>query len=257
MALKHSTSITTINGWRLTATKKDSKFKFVPCLINPKLKDGVMKYQRIEGCSLERMIGFIVEVNRIEKLQFILYLDIGKARDKQRLVEAGDTDIFIYGEHGERERGWQLFTPQAVGEAIHPDWLKGFERQFQKKEEENLALTSRVELAKGRIKHIPMVDFDCACSEQNFQKAIEALLALGEKGGFLLKSGKSYHYYGIGLLSETRWHNLMKRCQKQELIGYDWPLLQLRDGFSGLRVSTSSTKSHLPQLIAKIGDFEF
>lgn len=206
-----------------------------------------MEYQKVTS-SLERMIGFMIVINRIKELQFILYT----TRERRRFIGMQDRDIFTYGEN---MPGRKFLLP--VGEAIHSDWIETLELWYQKEEEENLGLTSRVKLANGRIMHIPMIDFRCPCSEQNFSKVVKTLSVLGESRGFLLKSGNSYHYYGIKLLDEKRWRKFMKRCQGESIIGHDWPLFQLQDGFSILRISTSSAKPHPPKIIAKIGDFNF
>ena len=208
-----------------------------------------MRYQRIEGCSLERMIGFIIEINQIEKLQFIFFI----TRERKRLVKVNDKDVFSYKENKLRH----IYSLLPVGETILPDWIKTFGCWFQRKKEENFGLTSKVKLEEGQVQHIPMVDFMCPCSDQGPQRVVDTLSVLGEREGFIVESGKSYHYWGIHLLSEEEWRNFMRRRQTQEIIGYDWPFSQLQDGFSVLRISTSPTKPHLPKVIARIGDFEF
>jgi hypothetical protein len=74
-----------------------------------------------------------------------------------------------------------------------------------------LAACSRVILTSNRAAHIPMLDFRCPCSEQNV-KAIERMLTLiGCQEGILVESGRSYHFYGTSLLSETEWIEFMGR----------------------------------------------
>lgn len=145
--------------------------------------------------------------------------------------------------------------------SLHDDpphfWITALEEVFQKRGDENFGLASRVSLADGEIKHIPMIDFDCPCSEQNLHRVADTLSDLGQKKGFIIESGRSYHYYGIDLFSEEEWRNFMERCQEQDIIEREWPLWQLRDGFSVLRLSTSSTKPYPPQVIVRFGEFPF
>ena len=106
------------------------------------------------------------------------------------------------------------------------------------------------------LRHIPMIDFECSCSEVNFSKVIEILAKLDEKKGFLFESGRSYHYYGINLFSPAVWQKFMESCKQHDIIGEKWPQHQLDDGFLVLRISTSTTKPCLPKVIAKVGDFQ-
>lgn len=75
--------------------------------------------------------------------------------------------------------------------------------------------------------------------------------------GFLLESGQSYHYYGIRLLNVDEWVDFMRRCWQMPQVGRAWPTLQLEDGFSTLRISTSVAKPQLPRVIGKFGKFDF
>ncbi len=207
-----------------------------------------MEIQKINSCSLERMIGFIVEINLIRALQFILY----ETRKRERLVYAEDEDIFTYKENKIRKI---ITTP--VGESIYTKWIQRFEWLFQKEDGENFGLTSKAKLMDGRIKHIPMIDFKCSCSDQDFQRVVDTIFDLGERKGFILESGNSYHYWGTHLLKEEEWRKFMERCREQETIGDTWPSFQIEDGFSVLRISISSAKPQLPRVIAKVGNFKF
>lgn len=203
------------------------------------------------SCSLEKLIGFIVEINQIRKFQFIVYLK--KEKDRlQRMIELGDDDIFTYKENVNR----QIYSLLPRGEAIYKDWIKN-KYQFIRLEQENLGITSMVWLDDSKIKHIPMIDFKCSYSAENLQKVGKTLLALGQRSGFILESGQSYHYYGIELLNVRSWIDFMEQCKNYEIIGKIWPDFQLDDGYATLRIATSSAKPYLPKVIAKFGNFKF
>ncbi len=131
-----------------------------------------------------------------------------------------------------------------------------FAELFGKKSAEHLGIASLVKIKSGRISHIPMIDFNCGYAIENLLKIEKTLHVLGQNKGFLLESGKSYHYYGIGLLSVEGWVDFMKLCMGEDIIGKNWPRFQLQRGYSTLRISTSTQKPHLPKIIAKIGSFE-
>lgn len=198
-----------------------------------------MKLQKC-SLSLERMLGFIMELNGITMLQFVIYAQ----REKVRPLHVNERFIFAYGEN-ELRKFFQLLA----GQAVHLS--AGY---YEKKPEENLGLTSIVKI-RGGERHIPMIDFGCSCSESNLLEVEKTLLNLGQKQGFVLESGGSYHFYGMDMLTETEWREFMEKCKKQPAVDKDWPRYQLADKFSALRVSTSTSKPILPKVIAQIGNF--
>ncbi len=205
------------------------------------------------SCSLERLIGFIVEVNKIIKLQFIIYLKRERNNRFQISVEVKDEEIFTYSENIYRK----IFAFLPIGEAIYSDWLSDYKQQLARRPDENLGITSLVKLADEKIRHIPMIDFRCPCSSENLRQIREALFRLEQKRGFVLESGQSYHYYGIDLMDVHRWVNFMEQCKEIEIIGEIWPTFQLDDGYATLRIAASSVKPYKPKVIGRIGNFEF
>jgi hypothetical protein len=78
-----------------------------------------------------------------------------------------------------------------------------------------LALTSLVKLRDGTNAHLPLMDFRCKCSRQNLNKIV-ALFSSERTHlpttGYILKSQRSYHYYGLNVLTETAWLKFLARC---------------------------------------------
>lgn len=72
--------------------------------------------------------------------------------------------------------------------------------------------------------------------------------------GYLLSSGRHYHYYGDFLVDETGWRELLGNF----LIAYDFVHpgycgFRLIDGFSTLRMTTHPVfKPHIPRLVATV-----
>jgi hypothetical protein len=60
--------------------------------------------------------------------------------------------------------------------------------------------------------HIPLMDFSCEDSPENLEKVKEFLSEAGQKRGVILLSGRSYHYYGVDLMSEKEWLNFLGKC---------------------------------------------
>lgn len=72
----------------------------------------------------------------------------------------------------------------------------------------NLGFNSRVQLQDGTTAHLPMVDL-AVTGEKGRLKAKERIREIVGRGGFLVESGNSYHFYGKGLLLEDAWVNFL------------------------------------------------
>jgi len=76
-----------------------------------------------------------------------------------------------------------------------------------------LVVSSRVYTKpSGRIFHIPMLDFRCPPTAGNAKAILRMLSLLGQDHGVLVESGRSFHFYGIQLLSTREWGNFMAKA---------------------------------------------
>lgn len=118
---------------------------------------------------------------------------------------------------------------------------------------ELLGLISKVELCDGGSAHIPMMDFVCAPSVQNLASIRRLLDEIRKGAGFLLESGRSYHYYGAELLTDEEWRRFIGKCLlmfdyvDDRYIGH-----QLVDGHCVLRLSAGRLKSRVPAVVAQL-----
>lgn len=105
------------------------------------------------------------------------------------------------------------------------------------KSDKYLTFSSEVILLDGSVKHFPLFDFHIPVSDKN-EAICEAVLgALGLKG-FLLNSGKSYHFYGINLIDEPSLINLLSRSLLfAPIIDRSWIAHQLIERKCSLRIS--------------------
>lgn len=138
-------------------------------------------------------------------------------------------------------------------------WLKREERLLERlaqiveilDREKALAVTSGVKVFNTEKKfHIPMIDFSCEISSENLRKIQGFLMKIKQKG-VVLRSGRSYHYYGIELLPERDWFTFLGKCllftghTDSRNIGH-----RLIDGHSSLRISEQKRRPHLPKVVA-------
>jgi len=116
-----------------------------------------------------------------------------------------------------------------------------------------LAVCSRCHLADGSIVHIPMLDFRCKQSPVNQQKVESSLRAVGQRRGYVLESGLSYHYYGHDLMGERSWIQFMGKCLLlSPLVDSRYIAHRLIDGACALRVNTSGRHPKHPTVVANL-----
>jgi hypothetical protein len=115
-----------------------------------------------------------------------------------------------------------------------------------------LALSSLVELRSGERHHIPMLDFHCAASSDNLPLVISALRALTNRGhGFLLESGKSYHYYGDQLLTLLDFPKFLARASLLgPIVDVRWVAHQILEGACALRIGHGHGYRQPPVVVA-------
>lgn len=116
-----------------------------------------------------------------------------------------------------------------------------------------VGILSKVALTGGDSAHIPMMDFSCDPTPEHLQLARQLLKGIGEREGFLLESGRSYHYYGTRLLSNAAWVAFLGKCVLMpSLVDNRYVGHQLVDGHCVLRLSTSQRKPTVPEFVAKL-----
>ena len=108
----------------------------------------------------------------------------------------------------------------------------------------NLAFISKVNMSDG-YKHLPLIDFHITPSEIN-QKIVEVVLnKLALNSGYLINSGKSYHFISKKLVSQNELEILLaKMIFFSPIIDRNWIAHQLIEKKCALRV-TKGEKTEL------------
>lgn len=106
---------------------------------------------------------------------------------------------------------------------------------------EALKAVSKVKTRTG-IFHIPLLDLDIPVDENGIEKIREISLGLGIKHAAILNSGRSYHFWGLELLSEEEWRKFMYRALLLDKIDRRWIGHRLIDGQANLRISEKGGK---------------
>jgi hypothetical protein len=150
-------------------------------------------------------------------------------------------------QHDLKGRSTQTFSFETPSTGIRPvqEIIDGLKSNFV------LAVCSKCQLLDGSTAHIPMMDFRCKPSPENQQKVESSLRGIGQKRGYVLESGRSYHYYGLDLMDETSWIQFMGKCLLvSPLVDSRYIAHRLMEGKCALRVSTSSRHPRCPRVVA-------
>lgn len=136
-------------------------------------------------------------------------------------------------------------TPRILSEAIHHNKNNKYIYVLSKdvldflncNQYENLAINSEVILDSGEKKHIPMLDFKIKSEGLNIALVHSVIESLSLKG-FILNSGKSYHFIGDNLICKEQLTELLaKFVLFHPISDKAWAAHQLIEGSASLRVS--------------------
>lgn len=115
-----------------------------------------------------------------------------------------------------------------------------------------LAITSSVRMRDGSVKHLPLLDFHIGYSEHATSLITEIIPLLGVSG-LLLKSGKSYHFYGETLLTYQELLGFLgKALLFAPIVDRAWIAHQLMEGRCALRISPREEYGGAPVFIRQV-----
>jgi hypothetical protein len=113
-----------------------------------------------------------------------------------------------------------------------------------------LVLSSRAKVDGGEHRHIPMLDFHCPPSAKNQELAVQVSKLMDPNGGYLLCSGRSYHFYGKSLISDRELTFYLARALLfAPIIDRAWVAHQLLEEACGLRITQKASGLDEPYVI--------
>jgi hypothetical protein len=104
--------------------------------------------------------------------------------------------------------------------------------------DKNYAIISRVLCKDKQIFHIPFIDFHCSSNEKNTMLATDIIHILKLGPGYLLDSGKSFHFIGKKLINESELTSYLgKLLMYNPIIDKSWIAHQLIEKTCALRIA--------------------
>lgn len=184
----------------------------------------------------------------IESMHFVTYHESPNWRDIAKLER--DNELLLSVKGLQQDTGKRRHRNFDKNE-ISSEKLQTFAQNLAS--DELLGVASDVRLRGGTVGHIPMMDFICPPSVQNSTILARLLRVIQQCRGFLLQSGRSYHYYGVQILGEKEWHVFLGRCLlmsgfvDDRYIGH-----QLVDGHCVLRLSAGRLRPNIPNVVVEL-----
>jgi hypothetical protein len=119
------------------------------------------------------------------------------------------------------------------------------------RDDQCLALNSKVIMADGSSSHVPLLDFKIDSQLENCQLAEDCIVVLGLRGS-LLDSGRSYHFIGSDLVTENEMLDLLAKFTLLHPISDKaWAAHQLIERSASLRVTAKG--GQCPVIVRRIG----
>ncbi|MGE0792557.1 MAG: hypothetical protein AB7V77_00060 [Candidatus Woesearchaeota archaeon] len=96
-------------------------------------------------------------------------------------------------------------------------------------------------------KQYAQIDFQT----KDLDEVKKTLNALNLKGGHIINSGNSFHFYdGSKFMNQDKWYGFMEDLKEYTSIGEIWPKLQQVQGFSMLRIIPCDDKLYFPEHVS-------
>ena len=119
--------------------------------------------------------------------------------------------------------------------------------------DEVLGICSLCKTSNGRSWHLPMLDFNIAPSRDARELVFDGMRQLLDCDGYLLESGKSYHYYGLTLLSWNRFADFLSRSLLlTPLTDIRYIAHRLISRMGVLRITANKEKPNEPRVVCKL-----
>ncbi|HXM46203.1 MAG TPA: hypothetical protein VN924_33530 [Bryobacteraceae bacterium] len=213
--------------------------------INPEFLDSLNSLWDRVGNDTIRGLGGIVPRDRNWEVGWNSIL----AQSIDERSFAASIDIVLRHEEGRQAiRGFEMESGQ-----ITPSSMARIVESLPRNHV--LAFCSLCKTPDHEILHLPMMDFRCAPNPY-FQSLVRICLdRLGQRDGAIVKSGRSYHFYGLKPLGVGAWREFMARCLLlAPLTDARYIAHRLVEGLCVLRLSVAGSKSATPTIDCVLTD---
>jgi hypothetical protein len=134
--------------------------------------------------------------------------------------------------------------------AINRSDIEDLKDIVDKESSSMFTINSLVRCEENKKMHIPMIDFHIPMSKNNLEITKEVILSMNQSG-FILESGKSYHFFGNNLLTNSELEKFLYHVLLfSPITDKNWIAHQLIEKSCNLRFNKKN--GYLPKLVAII-----
>ncbi len=208
------------------------------------VKERVWSPESYIGMTAKDVIVEILRLNpHISRIRLVSYIPREKPRESlEKLLETGIPD-----------EEWDIRIPRWVNLIpARRDPREVIQEILDSSTNKLVGVQSKVEYLGHYIQHVPMVDFNFEVNQANLAKVKEALNLMCQKDGFILSSGRSFHYYSSHLLDEKEWQSFMGQSLLTGLVEPRYVGHSLIQGAATLRISAGLNKPKEPEVVATL-----
>jgi hypothetical protein len=192
--------------------------------------------------SLPRSLG----LDPRDELWFLRYVGVPSIEERARPTsdEAAHVEEMLKQSRIPQSDFFGIPVAEIVRERI--TW----EIEAAERDKRLLAICSQCPSRTPGARQIPMMDFRCDATDAGLKTLVAAMTKIDMRG-FILKSGRSYHFYGTRLLDEPQWQDFLGQSL---LLGdlADWRYVGhcLVRGICTLRISAHPHLRSVPTVVA-------
>jgi len=208
----------------------------IACLSTRQVQPGGLFQARASSELAEPLIERALEIRNVTGLPFMDAINMSIAQDQR-----ADADIV-------RQIAFHNFVDRPFWHSVDSDLARSISEQMSGPA--MCVISSVLRLRDGSIRHLSMIDFHIVHSS-----AVLAIVELicRELGGsgWILDSGRSYHYYGTRILTSDELSRFLgKALLFAPLTDRAWIAHQLIDGACSLRLAEHASKIGRPVVVA-------
>lgn len=207
----------------------------------------------------------------IKSCRFFSFSTSTKLQDRLREIDALKCNLIDKAQEKKKREGvrfWNALLSIFVEEGIHNQELlseifyhqpnrdfayvdrNDLEEFLATKKTTPQAINSKVLMIDGSSKHIPLLDFKVPSKQGHDKLVADCVLTMGLRG-YVLDSGRSYHFIGSNLISESELFDLLAKFILLDPISDKvWAAHQIIERSASLRVS--EVRGHAPLVVSRI-----
>lgn len=221
--------------------------------------------------SSDVIIELVRDNSSIKACRFFSFSTSTKLQDRFQQIDTLKSDLITKAQELKKKDGkrfWCALLSIFVQEKIHDKELlsevfyhqanrdfeyvdrNGLDEFLARAKTSPYAINSKVLMIDGSSRHIPLLDFKVPSKQGHDKLVADCIKSMG-LSGYMLDSGKSYHFIGNNLVSESELINLLAKFVLLDPISDKaWAAHQIIERSASLRVN--EVRESIPTVVCRV-----